>query len=460
MENRQYSYEDIFLDIPVAFSSIKELKIEQCSNDHGKACLSGVLKDESYQGIHRLTSKTVVKIKAKRTAGEEILFCGIPVGITITQERGVYVAEIIMKSVSFIMDVKKKSKSFQNKDKSFTWLFETLFKEYGGDVMDHASQGKAQGCALVQYEETDWEFLKRVASRIGAMIFPDVRFDIPKIFVGIPLGDSAAEVGKNHIITKNEGKYLFLDSNFEDWQEQDVISCEFESRESYEIGDRISYEGASLVIAEKTMEMKEGILIFRYGLRNENGLKEHVIYHAGLKGTALKGTVLAARRDKLKLHLSIDKSQTSSGAQWYSYLTPYAAEGSTGWYSMPEKGETVFLYFPTEKEEDAYVLTALRNKGEKNPKTRKSNMKYYGTEQGNELAFGPESISISTRGNALRMKFDEKSGIRIKSCQDIHLKAQKITGSCGNVEMESNEKIVIATPSSSMIVDDIVHIKG
>ena len=460
MNKRQYSYEDIFLDSPVAFSHIKTLKIKQCPNDHGKACLSGILKDESYQGIHKLTSKTVVKIKAKSGAGEETLFCGIPVGITIRQERGVYEAEIKMKSVSFLMDVKKKNKSFQNKDKSYSWLFETLLQGYGGDVLDHASHGKLQGCALIQYEETDWEFLKRAASRVGALVFPDVRFDIPKIFVGAPLGDLAAEAGKNHVITKNEGKYLFLDRNFEDWMEQDVLSCEFESRENHGIGDRITYEGASLVIAEKIMEMKGGNLIFQYGLRNENGLKEHVIYHAGLKGTALKGTVLAARRDHLKLHLSIDKSQSPSEAAWYPFLTPYAAEGATGWYSMPEKGETVSLNFPTEKEEDAYVGTALRNKGEKNPKTRKSNVKYYGTEHGNELAFGPERISISTRGNALRMKLDEKSGIRIKSCQDIHLKAQKLSISCGDMEIKSNEKIVIATPSSSMIIDDIVHIKG
>ncbi|GLB28687.1 hypothetical protein LAD12857_06100 [Lacrimispora amygdalina] len=460
MNNRKYSYEDIILDIPVEFSCIKTLKIEQYPNDHGRACLSGVLKEESHQGIHRLTSKTVVRIKVKNDMGEETLFCGIPVDITVKQNRGVYEAEIKMKSVSFLMDVKKKSKSFQNKDKSFSSLFNTLLREYGGDVLDHASHGKLQGCALVQYEETDWEFFKRAASRVGALIFPDVRFDIPKIFVGVPSGESAAETGKNHVITKNEGNYLFLDSNYKGWMEQDAISWEFETIANYGIGDRISYEGASFVIEEKTIELVSGILNCRYGMKNENGMKDHISYHAGLKGTALKGTVLAVERDKLKLHLSIDKSQSLSEAAWYPFLTPYAAEGSTGWYSMPEEGEMVLLYFPTEKEEDAYAGTALRTRGEKNPKTKKSNVKYFGTEQGNELAFSPESISVSTRGNALRLKFDEKSGVRIKSRRDIHLKAQKISGRCGSMEIQSNEKIVIATPSSSIIVDDIVHIKG
>lgn len=460
MNNQKYSYEDIILDIPLEFSCIKTLKIEQCSNDHGRATMSGVLKEESHQGIHRLTSKTVVKIKVKNDMGEETLFCGIPVGISVKHDRGVYEAEIKMKSVSFLMDVKKKSKSFQNIDKSFSSLFRTLLQEYGGDVIDHGSHGKLQGCALVQYEETDWEFFKRAASRVSALIFPDVRFDIPKVFVGVPSGESATETCKNHVITKNEGSYLFLDSNYKGWMEQDVTTCEIESIVNYGIGDKIFYEGASFVIEEKTIELVGGILKYRYGMKNEKGIKDHVSYHAGLKGTALIGTVLAVEKDKLKLHLSIDKSQSLSEAAWYPFLTPYASEGSTGLYIMPEEGERVLLNFPTEREEDAYAGTTLRIRGEKNPKTKKSNVKYFGTKQGNELAFLPESITASTRGNKLRIKLDEKSGVRIKSRQDIHLKAQKISGRCGYMEIQSNEKIVIATPSSSIIVDDIVHIKG
>ncbi|WP_097002189.1 contractile injection system protein, VgrG/Pvc8 family [Lacrimispora amygdalina] len=460
MNNRQYSFEDIIVDIPIEISCIKSLKIELCPGEHGKAYLLGILKEESYQGIHRLTSKTVVRIKVKKDTGEETLFSGIPVGITIRQDRSVYEAEIIMKSVSFLMDVKKKNKSFQNKDKPFSRLFETLLNEYGGDVLDLASHGKSQVSVLVQYGETDWEFLKRAASRTGAQVYPDVRFDIPKIFVGVPSGETAAETGKNHVITKNEGKYLILDSNFSGWTEQDVISWEFESTTHYGIGDRISYEGFSFIIEEKTIEMKDGFLKCRYVLKNKNGMKEHVINHTGLKGTAIEGTVLAVKRDKIKIHLSIDKSQSLSEAAWFPFLTPYAAEGSTGWHSMPEEGEKVLLCFPTEKEEDAYAGMVLRTDGDKNSKTRKSNVKYFSTEQGNELAFKPESISISTRGNALRMKLDESSGIRIKSCLDIHLNAEKISGSFGDIELQSNEKIVLATPTSSIIVDDIVHIKG
>ena len=46
------------------------------------------------------------------------------------------------------------------------------------------------------------------------------------------------------------------------------------------------------------------------------------------------------------------------GARWFPYATVYSSGDGTGWYCMPEIGDKIRLYFPTEKEQDAYVISA------------------------------------------------------------------------------------------------------
>lgn len=54
----------------------------------------------------------------------------------------------------------------------------------GGDIIDHLSNGKEIEELFVQYQETDWEFLKRLASHFHGSILAASEFASPKIFWG------------------------------------------------------------------------------------------------------------------------------------------------------------------------------------------------------------------------------------------------------------------------------------
>jgi hypothetical protein len=82
-------------------------------------------------------------------------------------------------------------------------------------------------------------------------------------------------------------------------------------------------------------------------------------YHA-ITGISLKGKVLDIIKDKLKVQLEIDNSQNRSKAWKFSYATPYAAEGHSGFYCMPEQRDTVLINFPTHKESDAFGTNSIR----------------------------------------------------------------------------------------------------
>ena len=61
-----------------------------------------------------------------------------------------------------------------------------ILANYKDADLIYAAAGKAVGSLIVQYEETDWEFLQRVLSREGIMITPDCRQPGLKLYAGVP----------------------------------------------------------------------------------------------------------------------------------------------------------------------------------------------------------------------------------------------------------------------------------
>ena len=86
-------------------------------------------------------------------------------------------------------------------------------------------------------------------------------------------------------------------------------------------------------------------------LSNENSFTQDKLYQEGMIGLSLKGRVLEAVQDTVKVQLEIDVEQTKKEEAYpFPYTTMYTAEGNSGWYCMPEVDDTVMIYFPTREE--------------------------------------------------------------------------------------------------------------
>ena len=90
-------------------------------------------------------------------------------------------------SSSCKLDLKRKNRSFQDEQRSRGNLFSLLLKEYQGDfIWDQPGGEGAVGKFLMQYQETDWEFLKRVASQKGYLLSLEIHFPGIRVCVGLP----------------------------------------------------------------------------------------------------------------------------------------------------------------------------------------------------------------------------------------------------------------------------------
>lgn len=86
-----------------------------------------------------------------------------------------------------MMDIRPKRRSFQKTEDSYNNLFSHVTSSYtDAEVIDEASHGAAIGELLVQYNETDWAFVKRIASRLHAALIPITMQQGLKYVIGVP----------------------------------------------------------------------------------------------------------------------------------------------------------------------------------------------------------------------------------------------------------------------------------
>lgn len=166
--------------------------------------------------------------------------------------------------------------------------------------------------------------------------------------------------------------------------------------------------------------------------------------HPFISGLTLSGKVLKAEGDKVKVHLAIDAGQEESKAYPFPYATGYSADGHTGWYVMPEEGDTVEIVFPTEDENDAYAVQSARQ--EDTEKTADPKVKYLRTPDGKEIKLDKEEILITANDNITYIKINEKNGVEIITDKEVQVT------SGGSVTVASGDQISMMSKNDFSIV--------
>lgn len=157
-------WKDLRISIPVKVKKITDLKIVQKCNEHAFAEITAVLEEEqNLEDIYSMNEKTNIVLFDKQS----VLFSGVLMNLQISMIQGICTIVLFVKSYSVFMDFKKKKRSFQYEQNKYQSILEQIIKtEYQGDFIDTASNGKTQNRVIIQYDETDWEFLLRLASQL------------------------------------------------------------------------------------------------------------------------------------------------------------------------------------------------------------------------------------------------------------------------------------------------------
>ncbi len=211
----------------------KELKILeyasiQQTNEHAQARVRGWIPFEKKEDYIRAGEKlTWVQVFAVSGNQERILFYGVLEKVHLDVQNQTCMAELCLCSGTRLMDVDEHTRSFQEEKLPYSELLDVCNRGYENAATIMAEgKGKVIGRFLMQYRETDWEFIKRLAAMNHTAVFADCLTKGEKYHFGIP--DRKTETGADtgeYRIRQEMSEYWFKKENNVFIRPEDIESC-------------------------------------------------------------------------------------------------------------------------------------------------------------------------------------------------------------------------------------------
>ncbi|APB70167.1 hypothetical protein PPYC1_07255 [Paenibacillus polymyxa] len=448
-------YESLRFYGPFQPLHIEQLQITRTINDHAFLHISGMLSEEQGAAcIGQNMEQEPIVIRQLNDQGQSLrrLFHGIVTRMSVHCVRGVYTFELEAASHSYQMDIKRKRRSYQDIHCTYDDLVTALVRKYQyGDAIDTVSNHAKLETFVLQYEETDWAFLKRLASRFGSVLVPEVTAASPKVFFGMP-------EGKQHKVERDvfyrvRKTFHELDAEKPGERAGSYVTYMIESLQYYALGDLITLpigQSKELVVVRAVTTLTDGLLRTRYDLQAEQDIRYARYENDQATGISLTGTVLKVQQDFVQLQLDIDPKQDPAKACWFPVSTRYVAEEHSGWYDMPEIGEQVELYLPTHREQDAYVTDSLRQQRHANGQP---NVKVWQHAQGSGVEMSEHELTLSTSGE-FSITLHESSGITIDSPGNVQIQGGHVKLDAGEeLSLEAGTALYLKGGASSIVLD-------
>lgn len=396
---------------PLQFIAIKELSVESQVNIHGTAVISGYIADDyEEEYLDLLTQEVWEKIVQISEDGEEhTLFWGVVTDFCVETANDQKKMTLELKTGTFYMDLSKHFRAFQDSSVTFREIFDQITKTYhdSGIIKNLPLTDRIETLVL-QYNETDWEFLKRLASNYHSFLVPSLNTDGVKYFIGLPKGNKY-ELSE---ITKCKIKK----------QMSSGLEYCIESRESYQVGDKLELNGSRYSIYRVVSKYERGEMMHTCYLKQKEEISTMHIFEESRIGCSFLAEVTGVKEDKVQIHILDDENKEQNNDLWYQYSTVYSTPDGTGWYCMPEIGDIVRLHIPSSQESEAYVISAVHlttdSTDRKNPEHKILKNKY-----NKEVRFTPDSI-VLTNNQGTRIELKDSTGVTIVSQHDVFIKAR------------------------------------
>ena len=421
-----YSLHDLDITgIPV--KQVLECEIKSEIGEHSTLTVLAYVDGEDI--LYELPDCQEIKISLRDGKERKLLFSGIVTDMQMLEHGQMKTVEIQAKSRSWLMDRTEQSRSFQNTGMTYRELAKEVLDGYGaGDIICEGPD-QAIGNLFVQYEETDWEFLKRVFSVAGLALTPDSRQEGIKLYAGVP---HLAESGLSyHVvgIDKDMDSYYFLKANGRDANAMDFTRYQIISEQPVGIFESVMVQGKNLAVYSCRYVFRGQQMLGIYGLQSPQGLKRVSSYPMHLIGVALMGKVAHVEGTKIQAMLEIDKDHMERAVYWFPFSTISASPDGSGWYCMPEEGDDVRIYFPSKHEKEALALSAVSNydaaqTGEPD-RMGDPNSRYLRTKSGQELALAPDHIRLSCGKKAASVTIDTDGKITVQAQTMVKVEAEE-----------------------------------
>lgn len=440
------------------FLNFLELSASQGANRHMTARIKGNISEEFAAALRGkpLRDQPVTVQVADDGGQQQIWLSGIVADSRVSVRGGVHTLLLEITSHSKKSDIHKCTRTFQDSTLTFNEVVNTIEAKSDDLSIRIATEVRDMpiNTFLVQYEETDWEFAMRLASRAHIHLFPCARLDYNGIYMGL------SKPSEKHVLNTTE---YILRKDMEEYHrnqidstliyyEQSAASYIVESREIYGLRDCIVLNGMELYVYAVQSALTDAQLVHTYTLKELHGFRTKATVNRELVGVALTGNVQDVRQDMVQIAVQNDIQQRAY--RWFPYSTIYSSPDDTGWYFMPEIGDEVRLVFPNEQEPDSYVVSSVHMGDRADPDIKSIRTKYQ-----KEIVFSPDSIYISN-GAGSYIELHDENGIIIHSDDQIRIESEGSIDIRGQSEVHilGDAGVCVRQGENCIDVDDTVDI--
>lgn len=349
------TYRDLVIELPVdGIKAVDSIEIFQRLNEHGKVKIRLVVEEEqALELVEQADSSLNISVS---TSGGRFLFCGKGDRISTRRDEGLLYLYAEFYGYTRDWDLTEKSQSFCKGNDTYEQVLHKVLAEYAKkDIRDEASGGAKIPGMLLQYEETDWEFLKRLASHFSTYLLADDTTKNGRVYFGIPRMDKGA-VLKDEEYTMLRGKERYDGmEGAEGLLSQDMTGWRIRTRKQLVFGEQVMLNHIETVVTAVDIHTEQGDLVYEYELSRRAGILCEKKKNSRIYGMSIPATVKERKGNQIRVKLDIDPVYEASDD--LKYFT-YAIETSN-FYCMPEEESRVHIYFPSHDEQDAMAVHAL-----------------------------------------------------------------------------------------------------
>lgn len=402
---------------PYPMEAIHEFVISRGINRHDSAVIRGIIDESALQMYqYMVDSGTCVTLYFFHDTGgstKQLIFSGFIDALESYELTGEYEVTIRLSGLTKAMDRIAVLWDYQSEEKTNLDIIRDIMIGYGNIAYEEACEENVISQFLLQYEESDYAFVKRVLSMKNEPVYTVMSGDEGRIC----FGKKAAADSSEETFTE----YGILYDN--------CILYRVDSTVYHDIGEPVSAFGRTMRVKEASYSLKDGISHNSYILCDDRDFLVERIYNMELTGISLDGTIKDRKRDKVKVELNMTPETGEAYRRWFGYSSVASSADGSGWYCMPEKEEEIRLYCPTADETEAYIISAIKKdaQGEDSSApedTRDPIEKCLSNVQGQQVNFTPEGVSLFCADGAAFVNFTKEGEIIISAQDDIELTSE------------------------------------
>ena len=394
----EITYQGLRIVLPLdGIIMAEDVTLDASFNNHARISLLLLADEEQIENsIHGLPDGASIEIYEK-----DVLFKGKVTEAVMVPYKGLHYLKIRAVSYTSEWGLVAVSQSFLNLDATYEQVLGKVLANYpNADIKDCITRGAVIPDFLLQYEETDWDFLIRLASSFQSFLVPDYKAGYGRAYFGIPqLGDEIVLSEEEYDIIKDLDQYNRANLKG-DLLHQEAIKWNVKTGRFLELAQKVRFRGISTIVTNIQYRVVKGELCRFYELSREKGCLSVPLKNKNIFGMSIPATVKERSGNCVRVHFHIDPEYDNSPNT--KYFT-YAIESSFI-YCMPELESQVHIYFPSDEERDAIAVHAVRTSGGGSAGSSGSSgggyaqnpdYKSFSNVNGAELLLAPDGISAS-----------------------------------------------------------------